>query len=138
MGNWRTVNMMGAIPLRHIESMKEYFVCGDSYDNFNCLSIAGGLCGLNWISPQVSAIGNLAERDYTPNDVVDILMLIAEKWPGVELKIHCGDDWEKLNCIATVILKDGKVKKLEPQVKEIMGIPHNQVAGNFISALTGK
>jgi len=125
--------MTGKIPEKHVASMEKYF---KNYDNFNCLTITNGLCGLgNWVKPVVNAVGNLAERNYTVESVANVLKLIAEKWDGVELTIHVGGDYESDECIATVILKNGKVDILPPQIEKLPELDEDIIIDRLMSQL---
>ena len=139
MGNWRTVNIVGNIPKEYHSAMRAYFTLNDTtYGHFNCLMIGTGLCGLgDWIATDVYRIGNLAERDYTPVSVKEVLEYVGEHWPKCNLKVHCGDDYEKSNCVATVVLTDGKVEIRDPEIKDINEIPGDQIKNNLFSSLTG-
>lgn len=141
MGNWRSVNIVGTIPEEHIEPMTEYFTLGDykdgGWDRFNPLSIMRSIFGLpDWVQEEVKAIGNLSERDYSVESIAEVLKLIAKKWPGCKLKVHCGGDYEDKTCIATIALEDDKVETRYPEVKMIDELSKEDIMDNLISSLT--
>lgn len=136
MGNWMTVNVMGSCNSGEVSALKEALEPGDDYKNFHCLCNTGGLCGLgNWAAEEISAIGNLAERDYTIDSVVEELEKLSQIVPSLKVKIHCGGDYESKNCVATVICENGKVSKREPEIEKLMAIPGGQIKGNLLGAL---
>lgn len=139
MGNWTTVNMIGKCNEEDVSALKQAITVNDDYENFHCLSNTGGLCGLNdWAEEQINAIGNLAERDYDADDIAEELKKLSEIAPSLNLVVHVGGDYESLDCIHTVKCKDGKVDILEPEVKQLMGIPKGQMEGNLLKAMMGK
>jgi len=97
-----------------------------------------GLCGLGkWPRVKINRVGNLAERDYSVESVAETLRKVVEHAPGLDIKIHCGDDYEKDNCVATVICKDGKVEVVAPEIGVIPDIPEEQMKSNLYSNLFG-
>lgn len=139
MENWRTVNIKGTIPTEHTTTMRQYFDTSfDRFENFNCLSITNGLCSLgNWIRPNVNVIGNLSERDYDINDIVEVLEMIAKKWKGCQLTVHVGDEYESLKCASTIVLENNTVKVLAPQVKKLEKISEEEVQRKMLIGLLG-
>ena len=85
--------------------------------------------------PKVSAIGNLAERDYTPQDVRDELEELLEIAPSMMLVVHCGGDWESDECVATIRTGEGLAVLLPPEVEKLMEIPEAQAYGNLMANL---
>ena len=49
--------------------------------------------------------------------------------------MHCGDDYERTNCVATVTLADGKATVGPPEIPEVAGPTESEMAGNLLSAL---
>jgi hypothetical protein len=146
-GNWRTVNITGTIAEAEIPALRGRLGYSHrrgwlSEQNFGPLSFdtdQPSLCGLNdWVRPKVSAIGNLAERDYAPRDVRDELEELLEIAPSMMLVIHCGGDWESDECVATIRTGEGLAVLLPPEVKQIMGIPGGQAEGNLLRVLYGR
>lgn len=136
MGNWRTVNITGTCSESEVGKLRNFLAADYGDPNWNCL-MNGGLCGLgNWASTRISAIGNLGERDYSPEDVEDALGDIRQlAAPSLRCKVHCGSDYEDLNCVATVICDDRGVRVEKPEIREIMGIPESQVRANLAKEL---
>lgn len=149
MGNWTTVNITGTCNKKDLPALKKAvnsyndskllhkYGLGD-WELFNCLSNTGGLCGLgDWTGETIYAIGNLAERDFTTNDIAEQLEKLVEIAPSLNLKIHVGGDYESLDCISTIECKDGQVNILEPEISTILEIPQEQIQNKFISIMTG-
>jgi len=144
MGNWRTVNVTGTIAEAEIKPLRERLGYSHrrgwlSEQQFGPLSFnidQPSLCGLNdWVRPAVSAIGNLAERDYTPEDVrseLEELLLIA---PSMMLVVNCGADYESDECVATIRTGEGLAVLLPPEVERIQGISDEQATVNLLRAL---
>jgi hypothetical protein len=131
MGNWTTVHISGTCKTEDLPALRKAVNTGDDWDAFHCLCNTGGLCGLgDWTGETMSAIGNLAERDYDVEDVAEQLKELAKVAPSLNLKVHVGGDYESLDCVATVICKDGVVT-----IKELPSIPQGQIEGNLIKAL---
>lgn len=85
----------------------------------------------------ISVTGNLAERDFTFEDVAETLRKIGEFCPNADIKVHVGGDYESLDCVKTVYLKDGEVLVIDPERPTLAPINQNQVAGNLFKALRG-
>lgn len=141
MGNWRRVNMIGSCDMKDLSALREEVNTGEDWDRFHCLSNTGhhGLGGLNdWVHEKISAIGNLAERDYSVESIVETLQKLVQAAPSLTLTVHCGDDWESSKCIATITVKDGKVVRGDPTIPELMEISEEQIMGNLMKALSRK
>jgi len=135
MGNWRRVWIRGTIPEASLDAVEKFFTHDREYRNFNCLSMGDGLCGLShWVKTEVNSIGNLAERDYSVNDIKEVLEELEKKVPhcNVELTIHAGADYESDDCISTIIMKDGVVTINPPEIKVMPPITDEQIQGNFL------
>lgn len=128
MGNWRTVSITGSMNARDAASLYEYL--GYSYapknpamDHFGPLSFnrdQPSLCGLNnWVNTTVNACGNLAERNYSVEDVAEELRKLLSVAGTMLLKVHCGGDWESEKCVATINVGEGLVVVGEPEVESI-------------------
>lgn len=147
MGNWRTVNITGTMTEADAAALREYlgytYEDGDSaWARFGPLSFCRGkpsLCGINrWPAAKIDVIGNLAERDYDPDDVVKHLRELIRIAPSMSLVIHCGDDYESLNCIATIRVGEGLVCRMkQPEVQQVKSISDEQATVNLIQALSG-
>lgn len=97
-----------------------------------------GLAGLgDWVSSQVNACGNLAERDYTVADVATVLAELVQLAPSLRLKVHCGDDWESTTCIATITVGGGGVAVGPAEVESVEGAGDDLVTDRFAGYLTG-
>ena len=81
----------------------------------------------NWAAVHINKIGNLAERDYSIDDIRECLDKIALYVPSLDVRIHCGADWEEDACIGTLIKEPLKPAYLtEPEVSIIPGITEEQ------------
>ncbi len=124
MGNWRSVDIVGSISPQDAPAAAEFVNTGQDWDLFHCLCYSGpSLCGLGpWIPPtggQIRATGNLSERNYGPEDVAVTLEKLVAIAPSLELKVHCGGDWEDATCVATVTVHDGVVSIGPPEVAKV-------------------
>lgn len=142
MGNWRTVNLSGTIAEADIAPLRArlgYHYGPGGFDNFGPLSFSTekpSLCGLNdWVRPEVNAVGNLAERDYTPEDVRAELEQLLTIAPSMMLVIHCGGGYETDECVATIRTGEGLAVLLPPEVEKIAGISDEQATANLFRAL---
>lgn len=150
MGNWRTVNMTGTMSEQDAAALREYlgyshrFVTSGAardpaWERFGPLSFnreQPSLCGLNdWPAPVVNRIGNLAERGYSVEDVAETLRELLTIAGTMMLKVHCGADWEELDCVATISVGEGLVAVGKPEVARIEEIPDAQAEANLLRAL---
>ena len=145
MGNWRTVNITGTISDNDVPALRERL--GYSYErnfteqHFGPLSFSTdrpSLAGLNnWVAPTVFACGNLAERDYSVEDVADELRDLVTIAPSMLLKVHCGGDWESEECIATISVGEGIVAVGKAEVAKVAPVSDAQAAGNLMINLYG-
>ncbi len=133
MGNWRTVQIVGTCNGVDVPKLRAAIRWDSkSMQGFHCLMYTGGICGLgNWAAEKISAISNLAERDYSVKAVAKTLGELAKKAPSLKVKIHCGDDNESKKCIATITLEDGKATVGKPEIKKSPEIPKGQMALNL-------
>lgn len=145
MGNWRTVRLVGECPEEQVEDLRDACSYGAGlpldqrdYSKFHCLSMTDGLAGIGpWVGHVVNADGNLAERDYTVDDVADKLRELALVAPGLRLKVHCGGDWESEECVATVTLDEGGVSVGDPEVEKLGGVTEETMLNRFIAQTRG-
>ena len=147
MGNWRTVHVTGTMTAKDAAALREHL--GYSYDDmdapqwkrFGPLSFSAGkpsLCGLNdWPAEQVNRSGNLAERDYSPEDVAGQLRELVGIAPSMMIVIHCGGDWESLRCAATIRVGEGVVAVGKPEVAQIEEMPESEAIDNLLRAIGG-
>jgi len=147
MGNWRTVNMTGTMTAVHAQALwalldrntrpGEFWPGWDK--PYACLSFNAarpGLAGIGaWPAERVDRCGNLAERNYSVEDVADALRALVYVAPSMLLKVHCGGDWESGECIATVTVGEGLVAVGPPEQAKVDGPPEAQVAANLLRNL---
>lgn len=124
MGNWRTVTITGHINPDDTPAARAFVDIGKDYGRFHCLAFTGmSLCGLGqWIPPhggEITAFGNLSERDYGPEDVAATLAEMAKVAPSLRVKVHCGGDWESTTCVATVTLDEDGARVGPPEVPTV-------------------
>lgn len=144
MGNWRTVNITGTMSQQDAVALRDWLGYshepGDpAWERFGPLSfnrVQPSICGINnWVGPKVSVSGNLAERDYTPEDVRDELEKLLRIAPTMMLVVHCGGDWESDECVATIRTGEGLAVLLPPEVEKIEPMSDTQAQLNMLRAL---
>lgn len=142
MGNWTTVHISGACSKDDLPALSKAvnaYKNNDDWSQFHCLCNTGGLCGLgDWPGETISAIGNLAERDYGAKSVAEQLEELLKVAPSLTVKVHVGGDYESLNCAATVVCADGEVNVGKPEIETLPSIPEGQIQGNLMTALMGR
>lgn len=122
MGNWRTVSMRGSLREDEVAAVRVFVTVDDDWMNFTPLSVTEGLAGLgNWPGAKIHADGNLAERDYSVEDVAETLRAIVGVAPSLALEVHCGSEYEDTHCVATITVADGQVTIGPPKVAEVSG-----------------
>lgn len=138
MGNWRTVHLIGTIDPAEVEAVRAHVtVDRATYANFGPLTITDGLCGLgDWPAEHIDVSGNLAERDYSVNDIAEALQSLATVAPSLRLKVHCGDDWESEECIATLTAAGGQVREGPPEVATVTGVSEGVMMVRLFTAIT--
>jgi hypothetical protein len=143
MGNWRTVIVEGTCAEHDVAPLRE-FLDGDwrgpkgdaALTSYGPLTMSTGLCALGkWPAATILASGNLAERDYTPEDVAEHLRRCAEVAPSLTVKVHCGGEWEADECVATVHLHDGVVHIGPPERTHVVGVSEDALRGRLLDAL---
>jgi hypothetical protein len=144
MGNWRTVNVIGTIAPEHVGPLHDWLGYSHDLDDpamgrFGPLSFnrrSPSLCGLNaWPAERVSACGNLAERDYSVEDVAGELRRLVHVAPSMLLKVHCGGEYESGDCVATISVGEGVVAVGEPEQAKVTGPSEGQMMGNLLQNL---
>ena len=120
MGDWRTVNILGAMKPEEAKEMIKELRSDDIWETPAWgFAINFSLCGLNqWVKENgdIIGIGNLAERDCEIEDIEIGLEYLVSKYPSIELTLHAGDNYESKDCVATFEVHDGIVEKKEPQI----------------------
>lgn len=134
MGDWMTVRIVGTCNKNDLPKLKMAVDWdGGDFDNFHCLSHAGGLAGLPmWAQETIDAVGNCAERDYTPQSVAETLREFAEIAPSLNVKVHCGGAHESETCVATVTLENGRITVGDPEVESVGKIAEEQMLANYL------
>lgn len=139
MGNWRTVMIEGTCPADELPALRDSLDLTDIFREgveWLPLCISNGLAGLgNWPAETIRAGGNLFERDYAVEDVADHLRKLSEVAPGLRVKVHCGDDWESKDCIATVTLDENGVTQGPPEVAKVVGVSDDAMTGRLLGAM---
>ena len=149
MGNWRTVNITGTMTAEHAAHLRDLLDYGSYSDNerwrrvwdapYACLSFSSdhpSLCGIgDWPAEKISRCGNLAERDYTVQDVAEALEALVCEAPSMMLKVHCGGDWESSECVDTITVGEGLVAVGPPEQAEVSGPSDAQMELNFFRNL---
>lgn len=152
MGNWRTVNITGTMSERNATVLREYlgypgYWHRDRHDHpawqhFGPLSFCRDqpfLAGIgDWPAPAVNRAGNLAERDYDVEDVAATLRELLPLAGTMLLKVHCGGDWESLECVATISVGEGLVAIGKPEVERLQPMSDEQAELNVIRALSAR
>lgn len=150
MGNWRTVKMIGTCDPAEVPALLAEVRCYKDADHLpisdpawsaamrkiTCLTFNGGLAGLPcWPAATIDAFGNLFERDFTPENVLWALEQYAAVAPSLALKVHCGDDWEATNCVATVTLVAGVATIGPPEIPDVGAFNPADLERNLFAAL---
>ena len=137
MGNWRRVWIVGTCDRNDVPKLKKSIVTNrETWEPFHPLAHYGSLAGLPmWAHEHINVVGNLAERNYTPEDVAETLRDIVKNVPSLYVDVHVGGDYESDECEATVACKAQKVTVTAPQTPAIPDIPPNQIQGNMMSAI---
>lgn len=145
MGNWRTVHIIGSCDPAEIGALEERlcvdYMGDDGFENWGPLSWSpsGSLCGVNsWVAPTMNTVGNLAERDYVPEDVADELRRLVEVAPSLTLLVHCGDDWESTECVATIVVAGGNVTVEDPQVNHLREVTQDESMARVAALFGGR
>lgn len=140
-----TINLVGTMTGQDTAKLHNYLGYshepGDpGWERFGPLSFnrrQPSLCGINaWPSPTMDAVGNLAERGYDVEDVANHLRELVQIAGSMLLKVHCGGDYESLDCIATVSVGEGVVAVGKPEIEQLKPLSDAQAELNLIRALT--
>ncbi len=136
MGNWRTVQIIGTCSEQDLPALRKATEKEENWDNFHCFTRSASICGLSvdWPREKMSETGNLAERDYTVNDVADKLRELVGVAPSLQLKVHCGGEYEDGSCVATITVGSGDVSIGKPEVPVVV-ISEAQVMGSMMKLM---
>lgn len=149
MGNWRTVNIVGTMTPQDADALRTHLGYSGywhrnrtedpAWKRFGPLSFCRdqpSLCGVNdWPAPVMDRAGNLAERDYSVQDVAETLRELLAVAPSMALKVHCGGEWESALCVATVGVGGGAVMVGAAEVERLRSMSDEQVELNFLRAM---
>jgi hypothetical protein len=131
--SWRRVLIEGTCSADEVAKLRQALQFNISTgENFHCLATNAGIGGLpQWAAEKIHAVGNLAERGFTAQDVAAQLLKLAEICPSLLLKVHCGADDEGDACESTVTLAFGKVQIGIPEVETIPMADMAQMLNNM-------
>jgi hypothetical protein len=143
-GNWRTLTIVGHIDAPDAPAAVAFVELGPdpaNWGEFHCLCYTGmSLCGLGrWVpggGGRIFAVGNLAERDYGVEDVAEALRRMVAAAPSLDVKVHCGGEWEDPTCVATVTAHEGQVTVGPPEVERVGDGLQEQGVGRLDQILT--
>ena len=128
MGNWRTVYIEGTCDPQDVPLLAQALTLDEDYENFHCLIDTLALsCIPNWAGELIQAVGNLAERDYSVEDIRQELQRLVQIAPSLNILVHCGDERESTQCISTLVVNRGTVLKTDPQIITIPDITFDQM-----------
>lgn len=138
MGNWTRVQIIGSCGSDDVDKICDTLADRDDYKDFGPLTLTKGICGLpHWPAEAISAVGNLAERDYGAEDVAEHLKKVAAVAPSLNIKIHVGADYEEDQCVATVTCEDGDVSVGDPEIPNVPRTDESQMTGRMFGSLFG-
>lgn len=126
MGNWRTVNIVGTMSPQDAQALRAHLGYPGYWKDVDN----------DWPAESMDRAGNLAERDYDAQDVADTLRELLAVAPSMDLKVHCGGEYESLECTATVTVHEGVVTVGPPEVPELKPMSDEQGRLNMLRALT--
>lgn len=141
-----TVNIIGTMTPEDAVKLRAHlgysFDPGDSgWDRFGPLSFdrdQTSICGLgSWPAPAIDRVGNLAERNYDPENVADHLRELVTVAGSMLLKVHCGAEYESTRCVATVSVGEGVVAVGKPEVEQLKPLDEGQMTANLLRASFG-
>lgn len=119
-----TVTIEGHIGPEDADAARAFIETGEDWGRFHCLCYYGpSLSGLGQWIPQgggrIHAVGNLSERGYDTADIASTLVDLMAVAPSLELKVHCGGDYESTECVATVTAFGGVASVGVPEIAEV-------------------
>lgn len=140
MGNWMTVQIVGTVAAADLPALRRWVRTEGDWDRFHPLCYFGpSLCGLgDWTAETMDTVGNLAERDYSAQDVADALRQAVALAPSLNLKVHCGGDYESSDVVATVTAVDRVVTVGEPEKATLPEVDESVTRSRLAAALFGR
>jgi hypothetical protein len=134
MGNWRRVLIDGTCAPADVLKLRT-MVGGDNGTEPLC-GDASSLCGLpNWAASRIHAVGNCSERDFGLQDIANHLVNLRDAAPSLDIKVHCGGDYESDECVATVVVNAEGVRCLAPEISTIPPLTSDMLQGRMSSLL---
>jgi hypothetical protein len=132
MGNWRRANIVGSVDEAEVDALREAIMYDrKTFEGFGPLC-NGGVCGLPvWAQPTFNATGNLAERNYDGESVLEHLVELAKVAPSLQCFVHIGGDHESDTCTETVVFADQRGRVIDPQISELGMMSEVQMHENF-------
>ncbi len=142
MGNWRTVMISGSVGPREVPQLIDALDLdrNGQGEPLCWASSLPGLLGLNaWVplNGQISANGNLYERDFTLEAIEEHLTHLVAIAPSLDITLHAGGDNEDKTCVATFRVQNGAVERLPPQVAVVSGASEVQMHSVFTKYIGG-
>lgn len=148
MGDWRVVNIVGNIAPQDLGSARAFVDLREGtlahatidWPRFHCLAYVGhSLAGLGlWPDLEMDVVGNLAERNCTPQDVHSTLATMATVVPSMDIQCHVGGENESPECVATVVVRDGTSVLMPAQIETLNVLGMADVLANFMRAMRGE
>lgn len=140
MGNWRTVNIVGTCAAHEVEALNTAIDCRmeNNYAGLDCLSSCGFPCGLPlWGGQNISARGNMAERNYDESSVKRFLEQLAKIAPSLKVIVHVGGDYESLDVTSSVMLESGVATICTPMQKTLDAMSESEMAARIWVSVMG-
>jgi hypothetical protein len=137
MGDWRRVRVVGTCGDQDKYQLQRLLGVKFEDDRWDCLCRGGGLGLPDWGGKsEFDVIGNLAERGFDEESVVEHLTKLGKECPTLACRVHVGDHNEKDNCVATVTLVAGEAKVGKPEVEQIPRVSREQFKERMLDQLT--
>lgn len=136
MGNWRRVQITGACAASEVSDLRDILALDFVDPHWGALH-NGGVCGLpNWAAENINVVGNLGERDYSPEAVAQAAEDLSQVAPSLCLEIHCGGNYESDECVATVILRDELATVVGPKIPTVPALNEVAMRTNLFARLS--
>jgi hypothetical protein len=134
MGDWRRVQIVGTCGAQDVPKLRAHLAKDFTEDGWGCLH-SGGICGLpNWGRENIDVIGNLGERDYTPQSVGEELARIVEAVaPSLNVRVYVGEEYEGDKCVATVSLGEDGAVVGPPEIENVPPISEDQLRASMMA-----